>query len=231
MRRAILLLAVVPAVAAAAASPGPRTEVLGRSAEGRAIEAIELGDHASTRNVVVVGCIHGNECAGLAIIRRLREHGPVPGSDLWLVPDANPDGHRLDQRQNGRGVDLNRNFPWHWRPLPRGTYYSGPRPASEPETRALMRFLRRVHPAVTIWFHQHMRLVDESGGSVALERRFATLVGLPLVRLARYPGSVTGWQNHTFPGTTAFVVELPAGSLSPAAADRYADAVEAVTAP
>jgi hypothetical protein len=31
--------------------------------------------------------------------------------------------------------------------------------------------------------------------------------------LTRYPGSVVGWQNHTFPGTTAFVVELPAGPV------------------
>jgi protein MpaA len=178
--------------------------------------------------VLVVGCIHGNECAGLAIVRRLERLGAEPGVDLWLVPEANPDGHALGRRQNARGVDLNRNFPWRWRRLPRGTYYSGSRPGSEPETRALVGFLRRVHPTLTIWFHQHMRLVDESGGDVAVERHFARFVGLPLRRLPRYPGTATGWENHTFADTTAFVVELPAGEVSAIATDRYARAVRAV---
>ena len=63
---------------------------------------------------------------------------------------------------------------------------------------------------------------------MAIERRFARLVGLPLARLRRYPGSAATWQNHRFPGTTAFVVELPSGALSMTAADRYADAVVTV---
>jgi protein MpaA len=202
--------------------------LLGRSVEGRPIVAIEVGDPASPRKALVVGCIHGNECAGLAIVRQLERLGPQTGVDLWIIPEANPDGHALNQRQNAHGVDLNRNFPWHWRPLPRGTYYSGPRPASEPETRVLLRFLRHLRPTVTIWFHQHLRLVDESGGDISIERRFASLVGLPLVGLTRHPGSVTSWENHHFADTTAFVVELPAGRLSSAAADQYADAVRAV---
>jgi hypothetical protein len=70
-----------------------------------------------------------------------------------------------------------------------------------------------------------MDLVDESGGNAAVERRFAALVGLPIARLTREPGSAVGWENQAFLGTTAFVVELPAGSLAPAAAERYADAV------
>jgi hypothetical protein len=82
-----------------------------------------------------------------------------------------------------------------------------------------------VRPQIAIWFHQHLGLVDESGGNVSIERRFASLVGLPLLRLARYPGSAVGWQNHAFPGTTAFVVELPAGPPSVAAVARYAWAV------
>src|SRR5947207_64866 len=65
------------------------------------------------------------------------------------------------------------------------------------------------------------------GGSV--EHRFARLSGLPLRRLTRYPGSAAGWQNHRLPGTTAFVVELPGGTLSPARVSRYAAAVRALS--
>ncbi len=50
-----------------------------------------------------------------------------------------------------------------------------------------------------------------SGGDPFVERRFADLIGLPLVRLhGRYPGSATRWQNHSDPRATAFVTELPA---------------------
>ncbi len=94
-------------------------------------------------------------------------------------------------------------------------YYPGPRALSEPETQAGRRLIRDLRPTVTIWFHQHLNLVDESGGDPGVERRFARAVGLRLVRLPTYPGSATRWENARFPGTTAFVVELPAGRLSP----------------
>jgi hypothetical protein len=72
-------------------------------------------------------------------------------------------------------------------------------------------------------------VVDESGGSVAIERRYARKVGLPLVRLTRYPGSVVTWENTVLPpGSTAFVVELPAGRLTAAAVERHARAVLAL---
>jgi hypothetical protein len=71
-------------------------------------------------------------------------------------------------------------------------------------------------------------LVDDSEGSIMLERAFARLVHLPLARLTDYPGSVTTWENHRFAQATAFVVELPPGSLTPADVGRYARAVLAV---
>jgi len=82
-----------------------------------------------------------------------------------------------------------------------------------------------VRPQITIWFHQPQALVDLSGGDPRIERRFAELAGLPVRRLTRYPGSSASWGNSQLPGTTAFVVELPAGSLGRAAVARYAKAV------
>jgi protein MpaA len=81
---------------------------------------------------------------------------------------------------------------------------------------------------VTIWFHQPLGVVDESGGSIAVERRFARTARLPLRRLTRYPGSAASWQDTRMPGTTAFVVELPSGRPSPAAVTRYMQAVRDV---
>src|SRR5690242_20656486 len=194
-------------LATSAANAPVRRVVLGRSVEGRPIVGFEVGDRGAARRELVVGCIHGSERAGIAIARRLEHAAPI-GLDLWIVPVLNPDGAAAATRGNARGVDLNRNFPWHWKPLA-GLVYSGPRPLSEPESKVAYRLIRRLRPQVSIWFHQPLDVVDESGGSKALEHRFAATVGFGLARLPREPGSVVGWENHILPGSTAFVVELP----------------------
>ena len=237
MRRLVLVLGLVAVAAAGWTSlagagsadvVGRRTHVVGRSVDGRAITAIETGDLDSPRRALVVGCVHGNECAGIAVAERLARMPPPPGLDLWIVPDLNPDGAAAGRRGNARGVDLNRNAPWRWRAL-EGAFFSGGRPLSEPETRAIVGLVSELRPTTAIWFHQHRDLVDESGGSVAVERRFALLTGLRLGRLPREPGSLVGWENHAVPSGTAFVVELPAGRVGPVAAARYARAVLAVS--
>lgn len=142
-----------------------------------------------------------------------------------MIPDLNPDGRAAHTRGNADGVDLNRNFPYRWRAASRGRYYSGTHALSEPESRVARRLIVNLQPAITIWFHQPLGLVDRSGGSVKVERRYARLVGLQLVRLTRYPGSAVGWSNHRFAGTTSFVVELPAGPLPAERARVFASSV------
>ncbi len=210
-----------------ATAPVIRRMVLGHSVLGRPIIAFHLGDPGSQTSILVVGCIHGDECAGTAIARALVATPPTD-VDLWVIRNLNPDGFRAGTRQNGHGVDLNRNFPYRWRHVgrPWDKEYSGPRPLSEPEDRIARRLIARVHPDVSIWFHQPLGIVVRSQGVLSTQRRFARLVGLPLVRLrGAYPGSVTRWQNHWHPEASAFVVELPGGSLSPTAVHRYVNAI------
>jgi murein peptide amidase A len=199
--------------------------VIGHSTRGRPIRAYVIGDLHAIRTMLVVGCIHGNEPAGIAIAHRLvTAAAPIPGLALWVVPVLNPDGAAADTRQNGRGVDLNRNFPYHWAPLT-GYQNSGPHALSEPESRAAFKLITRIRPQITIWYHQHATLIDLSGGNPDVERDYASLVGLPAHELVRYPGSAPGWENATFPGATAFVVELPAGTRSGASIRRHTEAV------
>lgn len=215
----------------APASAGKRVaRLLGYSIEHRPIRAEELGDPSATRRVLVVGCIHGNERAGISVARRLQATAVPRSVDLWVLDDLNPDGAAADTRQNARGVDLNRNFSYDWRPAgrPGDQQYPGPRALSEPEARIAYRLILRLRPQVTIFFHQPLGLVDESGGDPRVERRFAELSGLPLRRLTRYPGSAVGWQDHRLPASTAFVVELPPGRLMPTSSDRLARAVLAL---
>ncbi|TMK70252.1 MAG: murein peptide amidase A [Actinobacteria bacterium] len=215
-----------------ASDPLSRRRVyLGRSVDGRRIYAVKVGDLDNEHSLLVVGDIHGNEPAGIPIANAVASSPPPRESLIIVIKNLNPDGVAAKTRQNADGVDLNRNFPWRWRPLgSRGDLqYSGPRPLSEPEARIAHSLILRTRPQVTIWFHQPLGLVDESGGSISVEHRFARLSGLPLRRLTRYPGSAAGWQNHRLPGTTAFVVELPGGTLSPTRVSRYAAAVRALS--
>jgi protein MpaA len=213
-------------VSSAAASA--RT-VVGHSVDGRPIVAVHEGSADPALKLVVFGCIHGDETAGMRVARRLIAAGAPRGVELWVVPTLNPDGVAADTRGNAHGVDLNRNFPFDWTHLSGGEY-SGTGPLSEPESRAARRFISEVEPDLTIWFHQPFGIVDRSGGDPFVERRFADLVGLPLVRLhGRYPGSATRWQNHTHPRATGFVTELPA-VVSVALVRRAAAAVRTIAA-
>jgi protein MpaA len=222
---------LVVAVAALLLAPGAsaaRRVLLGHSEEGRAIVAYELGDPSSRVKELVVGSVHGDEPAGIAVATRIAAAKAPAGVDLWVVPDLNPDGNAAKTRGNADRIDLNRNFPFAWRPLA-GIYDSGPRPLSEPESRIAARLVLRLRPRVSIWFHQHLGVVDLSGGDPAVERRFARRSGLPLERLTRYPGSVASWENATVPGSTAFVVELPAGPAPPPLSARLVSASLAAT--
>ena len=229
MRRDAALLALVTAaLAVGPAQAGDRSrELLGRSALGRPIELVRLGPADAPRRILVVGCIHGNECAGTAIAKRLVALGAPAGAALWIVPNLNPDGFAGRHRQNGRGVDLNRNFGSEWIPIGRrwSPEHSGPRPWSEPETRLVRRLILRVRPTVTIWYHQPQGLVRAWGRSVPAARLYARLAG-ERFRALRWPnGTGPNWQNHRFPGTPAFVVELASGRLSAVDARRHARAV------
>ena len=220
--RALVLLAALVAACAAPAAASSRTVLLGRSWLGRPIVAVEVGNRSAPR-VLVVGCIHGNETGGIAVARALERLAPRD-LDLWIVPDLNPDGVAAGTRGNAHGVDLNRNFPFRWRPMG-GVYESGPRPLSEREARIAQKLILRLHPHLTIWFHQHLDLVWASGGDRRIEKTFARVSGLPYHPLPQLAGSAISWQNNQLHGTTAFAAELPAGEPDPAAVARYVRAV------
>ena len=219
-------LAVAATLAAPPALP-PRIEG-GRSVEGTRIVAVRTGSPDAPVRVLVTGSIHGEEPAGLRVIRQLRRMTPPPGVQVWTVRTLNPDGLRRGRRQNDHGVDLNRNFPTRWRGggRPFDGYFPGPRPASEPETRAAMRLVRRIRPNLSIHYHQPLDLVYMTGSAdPSILRAYARRSGLPAKRMPRLNGTLTSWQNATFTGTTAFVVEFPAGAPTAAQVRRNARAV------
>jgi predicted deacylase len=201
-----------PAEAASSAAGGAviGKRVIGRTVRDRPIRAFHLGEPGK-RTVVLIATMHGNEQAPRQILGTLRDGRPVHGIDLWVLPVYNPDGLAADTRKNAHGVDLNRNFPYRWADLD-GTYESGPGPASEPETRAVMRFLKRVRPRWVLSFHQPLHAVDTDTKDKAFSRRVARHLDLPRKALTCggvCHGTMTGWFNHRFRGT-ALTVEYGA---------------------
>jgi carboxypeptidase D len=125
-----------------------RVSSLGTSVLGREIWAIEISDEPEIADAEpglrIIGAIHGNECISAEIVLEiggwlLDGYGSdalatslIDGAHLLLVPLVNPDGYSSPgaSRENANGVDLNRNLGFGW-------IDEGPRPFSEPETRAL----------------------------------------------------------------------------------------------
>lgn len=201
--------------------------LLGRSERGRAILAVRVGNPRGPR-VLVVGCIHGNETAGIPIARAL-EHART-GDDVWIVPDLNPDGVAHRTRQDARGVDLNANWSSDWKRggYPFDAYYGGPHPFSERETRIARKLILQIHPRLTIWYHQHMDVVWAYGPSTSAGRLYAKATGMRLYHHHWLSGTSTNWQNHHMPGAS-LTVELPAGVLSHTEVLRHTRAVLSVT--
>ncbi|MGV9285776.1 M14 family zinc carboxypeptidase [Streptomyces sp. NPDC003719] len=116
--------------------------------------------------------------------RRVRKI--VDSTELWFVLSANPDGYdytfqdpanRLWRKNlrdvngdgvigTGDGVDLNRNFAYKWgyddegsSPNPTSETYRGASPASEPETKALDAFQKRIGFKYGINYHSAAELL------------------------------------------------------------------------
>ncbi len=90
--------------------------------------------------------------------RLMVRRDPVEEGGIYyrLMPEGtlkNYDGILLHGPRNREGLDLNRNFPSHWRPEKEQTG-AGPFPGSEPEAYNLTRFIS-AHPNITgaITFH------------------------------------------------------------------------------
>lgn len=206
--------------------------IVGRSIKGRKIVAQRQGDPLAPVILLSVGQMHGSEPAGLRVTKKVRSTS-VPDDasyQLWTIRTMNPDGAARGNRYNARGVDLNRNFPGTWSRQSR----TGSRPGSEPETKAMMRFLRTLRPTGVLSFHQPwdttLSVCDTK--SAYWVRLTAQLTGVdtpasPRICGSWLPGTMNRWTSRVT-GAWFVTVELPANYKVAPYIPRAASAVVAL---
>lgn len=193
-----------PAISRAAPQvlPQPAEQVveIGRSTEGRPIEMYLLG--SSPNPVLVIGGIHGSEknsaeCALLLLEHLRRNPGDLGRGSIAVIPAANPDGLARNLRYNAHRVDLNRNFPSQNWSKAQGIFASGPKPSSEPETRALCKVMEKIQPRRILSIHSIVGdpCNNYDGPAETVANRMAMKNGYPAKASIGYPtpGSLGSW--------------------------------------
>lgn len=199
-----------------------RRHTIGSSVQDRPIDAVTFEPAAFTgQTVLIFAGIHGDERATTPLARELvaflESSREIPaGTRLVIVPCANPDGYAKSTRQNANFVDLNRNFPaLNWKESPRGRYWNGPSPLSEPESRALFNLVNEIRPSRICTIHsirrgQHGNNFD--GPAESLATLMSKQNGYNVLPTIGYPtpGSFGSWAgiDQRIPTIT---LEIPNG--------------------
>lgn len=109
--------------------------------------------------LLFIGGVHGDEPEGVELSTKLlswlQKNNTEKVRSWILVPCLNKDGYSTGQRINGRGVDLNRNFPSpDWTAEAKAPrYYPGPYPESEIETQLVTFLIETYKPECVVHFH------------------------------------------------------------------------------
>lgn len=158
--------------------------VLGSSVAGNDLWRLDIANFSdpaweSKPALLVDGGHHGNEFSGIhtarffavALVDEAAANASVlSGKRVIVVPVVNPDGWVAAQRTNANGVNLNRNYPFHWNdrgtdPVPYGANYAGPSAGSEPETKLVMAAMESVDLRAYVSYHC---CGPEPGGEIVL---------------------------------------------------------------
>ena len=141
-------------------------------------------------NILVIGVFHGDEPQGEYFINRfLSEVKNRPfKNNLFYIPCLNPTG----VRKNKNGVDLNRNFPTkNWELGDKNSnYFGGYEPASEEETKFVVRLMNEIKFDAIITIHAPFKIINydcNSPQTVKLAEKVSEFLGYPTQCDIGYP--------------------------------------------
>lgn len=172
---------------------------IGTSAEGRGIWAEHWGTTTGTQ-VLVLGQVHGDECAPAWFVRAVRTNPPTTFG-IWIVPTMNPDGLAAHTRLTAQGIDPNRD---------------GFR-LETPEAQAVMSLTSTLRPALTLHLHSPYRWVGAHNEGLArtVAQAMSDAAGWgPAFRAGRVENGDLAFlwegQERVIPGHPSVLVEFPA---------------------
>jgi hypothetical protein len=166
------------------------------------------------RPLLLIGGVHGDEPEGVWLAESLLQwiqtqvltHKAHLLQNFILIPCLNPDGYFKNERTNGNGVDLNRNFPSQdWSSESKAPRYNpGSHAGSEPEIKALTTLIKERNPSAIIHFHSWEPCIVYTGSTgKKISDLFSKISGYPAKEDIGYPtpGSLGqyGWLNHKIP--------------------------------
>lgn len=181
------------------------------SLNNKEINLIETKPQTFDKTVLIIGVVHGDEPQGKFLIenylqqpRPMRERedfqneervleNRVRGNRMLFIPCLNPDGVELKTRQNANEIDINRNFPTqNWEKIPfAGEYYGGETPASEIETKFVMRIIEEFKPDAILTLHTPFKVVNYDGPAEEIAQKISEIIAYPVKSDIGYvtPGS------------------------------------------
>ena len=190
--------------------PHWKKTALGTSIELHASASLE--ELRNQRPILLIGGVHGDEPEGVRLAEETLswlKSNTSGGKAIcpWIViPCLNVDGFSRNTRVNGRGVDLNRNYPSKdWTNEARAErYFPGTAPASEPEVQGIVELITELKPRLVIHCHSWNPMVVGTGPlSKKDAQRLATSSGYEVVEEIGYPtpGSLSryGWHDLNIP--------------------------------
>jgi len=205
-------------------------EVIGISVAGRPLQVYKFGN-GPIEKMIIAGIHGGYEWNTIVLadelIEYLENHPEIvpPEQTLYLLRAFNPDGYARSTgfggRANDNNVDLNRNFPSYWQAeWPRAGCWDyipitgGTAPASEPETRALMAFVKAHEIQAFISYHSAALGIFPGGqppdpGSLSLAESIAAVSDYPYPPIeagCAYTGQLVDWLSEQ--GIPAIDIEL-----------------------
>lgn len=208
-----------------------------------------FGDETSLtakENTTLVLCgVHGDEITPIKfcwdLMNELRFSKTLQDKLIVVAPLVAPDSFFVKKptRTNGRGVDVNRNFPtadwkadaikkWKQNLKSDKRKFPGPKPASEQETIFQMNLVLRYKPNKVITVHAPLTLLDYDGPSLRaeagktagmlLEQMSSKASGYKVSNYPIFPGSLGNWAGKEMHIPT-YTLELP--NSNPVETDKF----------